>query len=122
MEGIDLPISLTLALSGLGGACVFAMIQPDRESWLRSGASIAVGFLAALFTAPALCEWRGWESHPVQHATAFAIGLLGNPLCRVVLSEGTLAAVGAVKDAIKRVFGHGENGTPRPPRPRPDSD
>ncbi len=121
----ELPHWLTMSLAGLGGACVFAMIQPDRKSWLRSLASIVVGFKAALWLTPALCEWRGYESIHVQHAVAFSVGLIGNPLCRLILSEATAEAATVIKDAVARFFNRKNGGGEPPPRgkhPRPDSD
>ena len=125
MEVFGLPIIVTTALFGLGGACVFAMISPDRKSVLKATASILVGSIASLALTPAICEWVSWDSFHNTHATAFGIGLVGNPLCRFALSEGTLEML---KNAALRLFNLRNGDGPRPPKgprekhPQPDSD
>jgi hypothetical protein len=102
-------------LAGLGGAIVYAILQPDRDSWMKTLASVVVGFMAALFGAPWLCEWRGWDTVPAQHAVAFGTGLLGNPICRMCLTR--YEAI--VNWFMKRNGGDGQEVVKRP---KPDSD
>ena len=118
------PAVFSLAFAGLVGAWVFAVISPIRENVWRAAASISVGFGAALFISPVIWWLTALESLEARHAIAFTVGLIGNPLCRLALSEGPTIAWAWVKGAIARALGNSKNGNGGPPyQPmRPDSD
>ncbi len=120
-----LPIAASLAFAGLVGAWVFAVISPIRENVWRAAASISVGFGAAVFISPVVWWLCALESVEARHGISFTVGLIGNPICRLILSEGTGVAWLWFKGAIGRALGigngkNGNGGTYQPIRPPSD--
>ena len=122
MEGLGIPLWASLCFAGLCGAWVFSAVSPIREPFWRGLSSISVGFVSAIFGAPAIWHYWNIESWELRHCIAAGVGMIGNPLCRLVLSTEGMATIKAM---VVRMFGLRSDDPPRGPRERvqrPDSD
>jgi len=106
-----------IAASGMGAA-VFAILSPDRKSWVKTLASVVVGLNAGIWLAPMGYEYQGITSPAQIHAVHFVTGLIGNPLCRLILNGWLLEKI---RGMIAKDLPNGDNG-PRQKRVSPDSD
>lgn len=116
-----LPPEITLPLASAGGALVFSFIRPDRQSWVRSCGNMGCGTVISVFSAPAVCEWRGWDSIHQQHIAAFGIGLIGMVCCRAIVASVESDSAKVLMQLARRFIGVESERTPDEPRPKVDT-
>ncbi len=105
MEAADLAVIL---FGGIAGATVFGFVRPDRESHVRAAGTAGIGVLTSLFITPGICRYCDFDAIEYKAATAFAIGLIGMTICKIiVIAVQTEAGDAAswLKKAVKKFFG-----------------